>query len=99
MQGDDDILVQAYAKLLQAKVPGKVARSLVVMWRRGYEDQLEILGNDRKILYIFIYIYIYTQTCKLCMNSFCPYADPAKGCRQGSGHPELFGVPHVQDRE
>ena len=93
MQGDDDILVQAYAKLLQAKVPGKVARSLVVMWRRGYEDQLEILGNDRRILYI------YTQTCKLCMNSFFPYADPAKGCRQGSGDPELFGVPHVQDRE
>eukprot|EP00439_Symbiodinium_sp_Y106_P001663 s12281_g1.t1 len=31
MQGDDIFLVQAYAKLLQAKVPGKVARSLVVM--------------------------------------------------------------------
>ena len=98
MQGDDDILVQAYAKLLQAKVPGKIARSLVVMWRRGYEDQLEILGNDRKILYIYTYIYIHRPD-KLCMNSFFPYADPAKGCRQGSGHPELFGVPHVQDRE
>ncbi|CAE7516358.1 unnamed protein product [Symbiodinium sp. CCMP2592] len=31
MQGDDEIVVQAYAKLLHAKVPGKVARSLVVM--------------------------------------------------------------------
>ncbi|CAE7453371.1 unnamed protein product [Symbiodinium microadriaticum] len=54
--GDQEVLDQVYAKLRQARVPGKVARSLVVMWRRGYQDQLKDVDREEGILNFLEYL-------------------------------------------
>ena len=54
--GDQEVLDQVYAKLRQARVPGKVARSLVVMWRRGYQDQLQDVDREEGILNFLEYL-------------------------------------------
>ena len=60
--GDDENLGQVYAKLLQARVPSKVARSLVVMWWRGYQDQLKDVDREEGILNFLVYLMYKIET-------------------------------------